>query len=169
MLRLLRVVLQALEFPVDVGRQDRGQLRDALAQRRELVEGLPGLLRGGVFGGERIDDTPGSRADRGRHRRRTGLFGQRCHLAQARAHGPEVLLHQLQRVLAAEHLVLARDAFQRADVFRKQAVVLGRRDAREDERLALFRQPVEVEQRPDHRHEQRQGNEAEADEDQSIQ
>ena len=48
------------------------------------------------------------------------------------------------------------------------AIVFGGGDARDDELLTLFSQPIEIDQRPNHRDQQRQCHQAESNEDQSV-
>ena len=91
------------------------------------------------------------------------------HRAQACADRRQVLPHQLQHVVVAENLVLARRTLQGADLFDQQPVIFGRSDTCEYERLALFGEPVEVDQGPDDGDEQGQADEPESDENQVVQ
>jgi hypothetical protein len=96
------------------------------------------------------------------------LLRERLHLGELRIQRLEVLLQEHEEVWIAQYLELARRAIERTYPFREATIVLGRRNAREDELFALFGNAVEVDEGPDNREQQRHRHDGESDQDQAV-
>ncbi len=167
-MRPLGPFLDVGELRLDVRAEFLRQARDALPERHEIGNRRPGINRRRVLLRQYPRDASRRHANGPGQGHRLRLFRQHGHVVERALERYEVLLQERERVVVPQHQVLARDAFERVDLLREEPVVLRGADTGDDELLALFGKSIEIEERPDHRQQQRQRDEPEANQDQAV-
>ncbi len=100
--------------------------------------------------------------------RRIDFRDQRRHVVQQGFKRRQVLRHQLQTGGVFQNLILPRDALKGTQMFVDAPIVLGRSNTRKNQLLALFGNSIEIDERPDRSKQQRQSDQPEADQYQSV-
>jgi hypothetical protein len=162
------ILLQGAQLHFNVTAQDDREPGHSLPEGREFGDRCLGVSIIKIFLGNCSDNATCADQNRTGNRGGLRLLGQRRHVIQRCLECGHVLIQQHNTVFVTQNNELSRYALERANLFGELPVVFGRRYTADDELLTLLSQTIQVYERPNHSNQQRQGDQPESNQDQSV-